>query len=45
MLKQDNVGVYYRFSEQHLGRYVKEFAKRRSMRELDSIDQMSELIT
>ena len=41
MLKRGYVGVYHRFSEQHLDRYVKEYAKRRSMRELDTIDQMT----
>ena len=45
MLKRGYVGVYHRFSQQHLDRYVKEYAKRRSMRELDTIDQMTELIT
>ena len=37
-------GVYHRFSEQHLDRYVKEYAKRRSIRELATIDLMTELI-
>ena len=45
MLKRGYVGIYHRFSEQHLDRYVKEYAKRRNMRELDTIDQMTELIT
>ena len=45
MLKHGYVGVYHRFSQQHLDRYVKEYAKRRSMRELDTIDQMTELIS
>ncbi|MCY4127821.1 MAG: IS1595 family transposase [Gammaproteobacteria bacterium] len=45
MLKRGYVGVYHRFSQQHLDRYVKEYAKRRSLRELDTIDQMTELIT
>ena len=44
MLKRGFVGVYYRFSEQHLVPYVKEYAKRWSMHELDTIDQMTELI-
>ena len=44
MLKRGYVGVYHRFSEQHLDWYVKKYAKRRSMRELDTIDQMTELI-
>ena len=45
MLKRGYVGIYHRFSQQHLDRYVKEYAKRRSMRDLDTIDQMTELIT
>ena len=45
MLKRGYVGVYHRFSQQHLDRYVKEYAKRRSMRELDTIDQITELIS
>ena len=45
MLKRGYVGIYRRFSQQHLDRYVKECAKRRSMRELDTIDQTTELIT
>ncbi|MCY4096629.1 MAG: IS1595 family transposase [Gammaproteobacteria bacterium] len=45
MLKRGYVGIYHRFSQQHLDRYVKEYAKRRSMRELDTIDQMTEPIT
>ena len=44
MLKRGYVGIYHRFSQQHLDRYVKEYAKRRRMRELDTIDQMTELI-
>ena len=45
MLKRGYVGIYHWFSQQHLDRYVKEYAKRRSMRELYTIDQMTELIT
>ena len=45
MLKCGYVGIYHRFSQQHLDRYVKEYAKRRSLRELNTIDQMTELIT
>ena len=45
MLKRGYVGIYHRFSQQNLDRYVKEYAKRRSMRELDTIDQLTELIT
>ena len=45
MLKRGYVGIYHRFSQQHLDWYRKEYAKRRCMRELDTIDQMTELIT
>ena len=45
MLKCGYVGVDDRFSQQHLYRYVKEYAKRRSLRELDTIDQMTVFIT
>ena len=44
MLKRGYVGVYHRFSAKHLDRYLKEYARRRSLRELDTIDQMSELV-
>ena len=43
MLKRGYVGVYHRFSQKHLDRYVKEYAGRRNLRELDTIDQMSQL--
>ena len=45
MLKRGHIGVSHRFSQKHLDRYIKEYAKRRSMRELDTIDQMTELAT
>ena len=45
MSKRGYVGIYHRFSQQHLDRYVKEYAKRCSLRELDTIDQMTELIS
>ena len=44
MLKRGYVGIYHRFSQRHLDRYVKEYVKRRSQRELDTIDQMTVLI-
>ena len=43
MLKRGYIGVYHRFSQKHLDRYVKEYAGRRNLRELDTIDQMSQL--
>ena len=45
MLKRGDIGIYHRFSQQHLDRYFKEYAKRRSIRELHTIDQMTEMIT
>ena len=42
MLKRGHVGIYHRFSQEHLDRYVKEYAGRRNVRELDTIDQMSQ---
>ena len=44
MLKPGYVVFYHRVSARHLDRYVKEYARRRSLRELDTIDQMSELV-
>ena len=42
MLKRGYVGIYHKFSEKHLDRYVKEYAERRNLRELDTIAQMSQ---
>ena len=45
MLKRGYVGVYHKFSQKHLDRYVKEYAGRRNLRELDTIAQMAQLAT
>ena len=37
------IGIYHRFSQEHLDRYVKEYAGLRDLREVDTIDQMSQL--
>ena len=44
MLKRGYVGIYHKFSQKHLDRYVKEYAERRNLRELDTIAQMSRLV-
>lgn len=44
MMKRGYVGVYHRFSRQHLDRYVKEYAGRRNLRERDTVQQMSQLV-
>ncbi len=45
MLKRGYVGIYHKFSQQHLDRYVKEYAERRNLRELDTVAQMSQLVS
>ena len=45
MLKRGYVGIYHEFSRKHLDRDVKEYAERRHLRELDTIAQMSQLVT
>ena len=44
MLKRGYHGVYHTMSPKHLQRYVNEFAGRHNMRELDTIDQMREVV-
>ena len=41
MLKRGHKGVYHKFSNKHLGRYVDEFAERHNMRGKDTADQMA----
>ena len=45
MLKRGYVGIYHKFSQKHLDRYVKAYAGRRNLRELDTIAQMVQLAT
>ncbi|MCY3933562.1 MAG: IS1595 family transposase [Acidobacteria bacterium] len=44
MFKRGFVGTYHRMSFKHLHRYVQEFAGRKNQRELDTYDQMVELV-
>ena len=43
LLKRGYHGTYHHMSEKHLGRYVREFAGRNNIRDLDTIDQMTML--
>ena len=43
MLKRGYVGTYHRMSAKHTHRYVREFAGRQNIRELDTIDQMARI--
>ena len=43
LLKRGYHGTFHHMSEKHLGRYVKEFAGRNNIRDLDTIDQMTSL--
>ena len=43
MLKRGYHGTFHHMSEKHLGRYVKEFAGRNNIRDLDTIDQMAHI--
>ena len=44
MFKRGFVGTYHRMSFKHLHRYVAEFVGRKNIRELDTLDQMSEIV-
>ena len=44
MLKRAHKGTFHKLSAKHLQRYVNEFAGRHYMREMDTEDQMSELV-
>lgn len=43
-LKRGYVGVYHRMSEEHLPKYIGEFEGRHNNRDLDTIDQMREIV-
>ena len=44
-LKRGMNGIYHRFSVEHLARYVREFSGRHNLRPLDTIEQMSVLVS
>ena len=44
MFKRGFVGTYHRMSVKHLNRYVQEFAGRKNQRDMDTLDQMEELV-
>ena len=44
MLKRGYVGTYHKMSPKHLLRYVREFAGRQNIRELDTLTQMGLIV-
>ena len=44
MLKRGYIGTYHHMSPQHLQRYVDEFSGRHNVRELDTLQQMGEIV-
>ena len=44
MLKRAHKGTFHRLSAKHLQRYVSEFAGRHNIRDLDTIDQMHDVV-
>ena len=44
MLKRAHGGVFHKISPKHLDRYVREFAGKHNLRELDTLDQMKNVV-
>ena len=45
MFKRGYKGIYHKMSYKHLDRYVKEFEQRHNIREMDTIEQMGEIVS
>lgn len=44
LLKRGYYGTYHKMSDQHLQRYVNEFSGRHNVRDLDTVDQMADVV-
>ena len=44
LLKRGYYGTYHKMSDQHLRRYVNEFCGRHNVRNLDTADQMADVV-
>ena len=44
MLKRGYHGTYHKMSKKHLNRYVQEFSERHNIRDMDTMEQMEELV-
>ena len=45
MLKRAHMGTFHKLSAKHLDRYVQEFAGKHSLRESDTLDQMTQVVS
>ena len=45
MVKRAHKGTYHKFSKKHLNRYIIEFAGQHNIRELDTMDQMTSMVS
>ncbi len=45
MFKRGYKGFYHKMSHKHLDRYVKEYEHRHNIREMDTLDQMGEIVS